>query len=155
MLIDFFTFFFPHYFCIVCYKKVYSIYIGSPQCNKGEVTDKPPLLPGDLGREEAKARFTSALLKAAPDFGDFVTKKSEERREEIERAKEEEEKRKEEEDRRAVREEEQQEEEKQRRAIQDALNKQTWGQFKCYAEQQCPGNPDQQVEHPSYLDLII
>ena len=27
---------------------------------------------------------------------------------------------------------------------QDALNKQTFGQFRSYAEQQCPGNPDQQ-----------
>lgn len=29
--------------------------------------------------------------------------------------------------------------------LQDALNKQTFGQFRSYAEQQCPGNPDQQA----------
>ena len=30
-----------------------------------------------------------------------------------------------------------------RRAIKDALNQQTYLQFKTYAEQQYPGNPDQ------------
>ena len=39
----------------------------------------------------------------------------------------------------------QREEEEQRRQIQDALNKQTFAQFKAYAEQQFPGNPDQQA----------
>ena len=38
-----------------------------------------------------------------------------------------------------IREEERLKEETQRRAIQDALNKQTFQQFKCYAEQQYPG----------------
>lgn len=35
-------------------------------------------------------------------------------------------------------------EETQRRQIQDALNQQTYYQFKVYAEQQYPGNPEQQ-----------
>lgn len=30
-----------------------------------------------------------------------------------------------------------------RRQIQDALNQQTYSQFKAYAEQQFPGNPEQ------------
>lgn len=34
--------------------------------------------------------------------------------------------------------------EEQRRRIQDALNRQTFSQFKAYAEQQYPGNPEQQ-----------
>ena len=38
-----------------------------------------------------------------------------------------------------IREEERLKEETQRRAIQDALNKQTFQPFKCYAEQQYPG----------------
>lgn len=33
--------------------------------------------------------------------------------------------------------------EEQKRRIQDALNRQTFGQFKAYAEQQYPGNPEQ------------
>ena len=36
-------------------------------------------------------------------------------------------------------------EEAQRRSIQDALNKQTFSQFRSYAEQQYPSNPDQQA----------
>ncbi|XP_004518383.1 Golgi resident protein GCP60 isoform X2 [Ceratitis capitata] len=36
-------------------------------------------------------------------------------------------------------------EEMQRRQLQDALNKQTFLQFKSYAEKQFPGNPDQQA----------
>lgn len=35
-------------------------------------------------------------------------------------------------------------EELQRQQIQDALNQQTYYQFKAYAEQQYPGNPEQQ-----------
>ncbi|KAF7991382.1 hypothetical protein HCN44_002944 [Aphidius gifuensis] len=41
-------------------------------------------------------------------------------------------------------EEEQQKREYQRRQIQEALNQQTYYQFKAYAEQQYPGNPEQQ-----------
>lgn len=35
--------------------------------------------------------------------------------------------------------------EEQRRQIQDALNIQTFSQFRAYAEQQYPSNPDQQA----------
>lgn len=41
-------------------------------------------------------------------------------------------------------EEERLKQEHQRRLIQDALNQQTYYQFKSYAEQQYPGNPEQQ-----------
>ncbi|TRY72719.1 hypothetical protein TCAL_00983, partial [Tigriopus californicus] len=40
---------------------------------------------------------------------------------------------------------ERQRQEDQRRQIQDALNKQTFTQFRAYAEQQYPNNPDQQA----------
>lgn len=100
---------------------------------------------GDLDREESKAQFVAKLLIAAPQFDDFIAVKTEERRLEEVRKAEEEKKSKEEAVAKAVREEERQVEEQQRRAIQDALNKQTFGQFRSYAEQQCPGNPDQQA----------
>lgn len=102
-------------------------------------------LLGDLTKEEAKARFTSTLLKAAPQFNDFIAAKREERIKEEKARAEELERSKEEEANRAAKEVERQQEELQRRAIQDALNKQTFGEFRCYAEQQCPGNPDQQA----------
>merc|ERR1719495_476047 len=91
------------------------------------------------------AQFVTKLLIAAPQFDDFIAVKTEERRLEEARKAEEEKKSKEEAVAKAVREEERQVEEQQRRAIQDALNKQTFGQFRSYAEQQCPGNPDQQA----------
>ena len=40
---------------------------------------------------------------------------------------------------------ERQRQEDQRRQIQDALNRQTFSQFRAYAEQQYPDNPDQQA----------
>lgn len=42
-------------------------------------------------------------------------------------------------------EEERNKEEQQRRQLQDALNQQTFHQFKAYAEKQYPGNPDEQA----------
>ena len=116
---------------------------------------------GDLDRDEAKAQFVAKLLIAAPQFDNFIAVKTEQRRLEEERKAEEEKKSKEEAVAKALREEERQVEEQQRRAIQveikksnvfhlttyfqDALNKQTFSQFRSYAEQQCPGNPDQQA----------
>lgn len=97
---------------------------------------------GDLAKEEAKTKFVDSLHKFAPNFTVFVADKeaAEEEKARIAREKvEEEEKSK-------IREEERVKEEGQRRAIQDALNKQTFSQFKCYAEQQYPGNPDQQAQ---------
>jgi len=94
---------------------------------------------GDLGREEARERFTEQLLELAPSFGDFLAAASVAKvdREEGERRK-----LVEEEEAAAVgraREEARQREEAQRRAVQDALNKQTYQQFRSYAEQQYPG----------------
>eukprot|EP00092_Neocalanus_flemingeri_P008406 GFUD01009062.1.p1 GENE.GFUD01009062.1~~GFUD01009062.1.p1 ORF type:complete len:446 (+),score=134.44 GFUD01009062.1:82-1419(+) len=100
---------------------------------------------GELGKEEAKSSFTSQLLKLAPGFQEFVVDQS---KAEIEKHIVEEKLQKEkiEEDiKTKAREEERLKEETQRRAIQDALNKQTFQQFKGYAEQQYPGNVDQQA----------
>ena len=41
--------------------------------------------------------------------------------------------------------EERQRQEEQRRQIQDALNRQSYEEFRAYAEQQYPDNPDQQA----------
>jgi len=98
-----------------------------------------------FSKEKAQKEFIDFLLKKAPGFQDFLKDKS------IVKAKRLEEeakalKIKEEEDAKSkIREEERLKEETQRRAIQDALNKQTFQQFKCYAEQQYPGNVDQQA----------
>jgi len=98
-----------------------------------------------FSKEKAQKEFIDFLLKKAPGFQDFLKDKS------INKAKRLEEeakalKIKEEEDAKSkIREEERLKEETQRRAIQDALNKQTFQQFKCYAEQQYPGNVDQQA----------
>ena len=40
---------------------------------------------------------------------------------------------------------ERQKQEEQRRQIQDALNRQSYEEFRAYAEQQYPDNPDQQA----------
>lgn len=100
---------------------------------------------GELSKEEAKSNFTSQLFKIAPGFKEFVAEQSkaeiEKQIEEVKLLKEKEE----EEVISKAREEERLKEETQRRAIQDALNKQTFQQFKGYAEQQYPGNVDQQA----------
>ncbi|XP_033208470.1 Golgi resident protein GCP60 [Belonocnema kinseyi] len=106
---------------------------------------------GDISREEAMEGFVVLLDKLCPLFKTVVEaqkrdveekqrlQKEEESRkvEEAKRLKElEEEKEKEEEERLK--------QENQRRQIQEALNQQTYHQFRAYAEQQYPGNPEQQ-----------
>ena len=94
---------------------------------------------GDISKEEAKEKFSSKLLDLAPGFKDFIVNASKEKEikeVEAERIKKETAL---EEEKKAIREEERIKEEAQRRSIQDALNKQTFEQFKSYAEQQYPG----------------
>ena len=76
---------------------------------------------GDLGQPEAKASLVAELLKAVPQFEEFVARKTEEKVKGERKRVEEEARSKEEEATREVREEEQQVEEKQRRAIQVGL----------------------------------
>jgi len=97
---------------------------------------------GELGKDEAKQKFIDNLYKLAPGFTEFVAEKEAVEKERIEEVR----RKEEEEVLRKSREGERIQEEKQRRAIQDALNKQTFSQFKGYAEQQYPGNPDQQAQ---------
>ncbi|XP_020278552.1 Golgi resident protein GCP60 [Pseudomyrmex gracilis] len=107
---------------------------------------------GDISKEQAMEGFIILLDKLCPLFRtvveaqkrDFEEKERVKKKEEIMRL-EEERKLKEQEEERKKQEEERLKEETQRRQIQDALNQQTYYQFKVYAEQQYPGNPEQQA----------
>ncbi|XP_063980301.1 Golgi resident protein GCP60 [Diachasmimorpha longicaudata] len=106
---------------------------------------------GDITREEAMEGFIILLDKLCPLFRTVVEAQKRNIEEQERRKKEEEIKRIEEEKRQRELEEEKKREEEelqkrehQRRQIQEALNQQTYHQFKAYAEQQYPGNPEQQ-----------
>ncbi|XP_076763218.1 Golgi resident protein GCP60 [Xylocopa sonorina] len=106
---------------------------------------------GDISKEQAMEGFIILLDKLCPVFRTVVEAQRRDIDEKL-RLKKEEEARKLEEERRLKEldkqrkkeEEARLKEELQRRQIQDALNQQTYYQFKMYAEQQYPGNPEQQ-----------
>ncbi|XP_077536985.1 Golgi resident protein GCP60 [Haemaphysalis longicornis] len=109
---------------------------------------------GDTDRETAMKKFIELLNLRCPLFRPFVEahKADMEEKERKRKEEEEERRREEEEERERQRLEEEvsrQEQERlkqleQKRLIQEALNRQTYHQFKAYAEQQFPGNPEQQ-----------
>ncbi|CAL7939580.1 unnamed protein product [Xylocopa violacea] len=106
---------------------------------------------GDIPKDQAMEGFINLLDKLCPLFRTVVEAQRMDIDEKL-RLKKEEEARKLEEERRLKEldkqrkkeEEARLKEELQRRQIQDALNQQTYYQFKMYAEQQYPGNPEQQ-----------
>lgn len=106
---------------------------------------------GDISKEQAMGGFIVLLDKLCPLFRTVVEAQKRDIEEKL-RLKKEEEARKLEEERRLKELDEQKKKEEearlkeeiQRRQIQDALNQQTYYQFKMYAEQQYPGNPEQQ-----------
>ncbi|XP_060814009.1 Golgi resident protein GCP60 [Bombus pascuorum] len=106
---------------------------------------------GDISKEQAMEGFIVLLDKLCPLFRTVVEAQRRDIEEKL-RLKREEEARKVEEERRLKELDEQRKKEEearlkeeiQRRQIQDALNQQTFYQFKMYAEQQYPGNPEQQ-----------
>ncbi|XP_034180470.1 Golgi resident protein GCP60 [Osmia lignaria lignaria] len=106
---------------------------------------------GDISKEQAMEGFIVLLDKLCPLFRTVVEAQRRDNEEKL-RLKKEEEARKLEEERRLKELDEQKKKEEearlkeeiQRRQIQDALNQQTYYQFKVYAEQQYPGNPEQQ-----------
>ncbi|XP_043251285.1 Golgi resident protein GCP60 [Colletes gigas] len=106
---------------------------------------------GDISKEQAMEGFIVLLDKLCPLFRTVVEAQKRDIEEKL-RLKKEEEAKKLEEERRLKEIEEQKKkdeetrlkDELQRRQIQDALNQQTYYQFKMYAEQQYPGNPEQQ-----------
>lgn len=106
---------------------------------------------GDMGQEEAMKSFVDLLDSLCHLFKPFIEahKRDGEERERLAQEQEEREKKLEEERRlqaeqERLKEEEALQQEAQRRKIQEALNQQTFAQFKSYAEQQFPGNPEQQ-----------
>lgn len=106
---------------------------------------------GDLSRDQAMEGFIILLDKLCPLFKTFVEAQKRDIEEKARLQKEEqlqkieEEKRfKELEEKKKKEEESKLQEENERRQIQDALNQQTYYQFKSYAEQQYPGNPELQ-----------
>ena len=94
---------------------------------------------GDLSKEDAREQYSSRMLELAQGFKAYIIEAS--RAKELKLAEEERAatERAEEEVRTQALNAERVKEETQRRAIQDALNKQTFQQFRSYAEQQYPG----------------
>ena len=94
---------------------------------------------GDISRGEASSRFSSKLLDLAPGFRDYIICESKRKSDQEEADERERATKAEEEIKSKLKEEQRIKEETQRRQIQDALNRQTFEQFKSYAEQQYPG----------------
>ncbi|KAH8303344.1 hypothetical protein KR059_007858 [Drosophila kikkawai] len=106
-------------------------------------------LLGDITREQAMEGFVDLLDTMCSAFRPYIEAVRQDRdetlRKDLRRMEAEKEARERQE--RAQQEllEEGYKEELQRRQLQDALNKQTYQQFKLYAEKQFPGNPEQQA----------
>lgn len=107
---------------------------------------------GSLTRPQAQDGFLELLDRLCPMFKPYVEAIKQDRSEkrrvaaEAERRTNEQhehERRRSEEQRRV--EDQRTREEQQRRQLQDALNQQTFEQFRAYAEKQYPGNPDEQA----------
>ncbi|RXG52851.1 Golgi resident protein GCP60 [Armadillidium vulgare] len=107
---------------------------------------------GNITKEAAITRFIERLNNLTPTFKPYLEAVVADRLEKERLKKEEEEKKQmeeklklEEEEQRKREEEEMLRQEETKRQIQEALNQQTFEQFKLYAEQQFPGNPEQQA----------
>ncbi|XP_046635596.1 Golgi resident protein GCP60-like isoform X1 [Daphnia pulicaria] len=107
---------------------------------------------GDIGRESAMLSFVEILNSACPLFHACVEAhkkeiemKAEKEKEDLEFQLKEVERLKIEAEEDAKREIQMKEQEEKRKQIKEALNLQTYDQFKTYAEQQYPENPDQQA----------
>jgi len=106
---------------------------------------------GQLSKDQARAGFVELLSRRCPLFSTFVEAHRRERDEQKRREKEvmskklveEEEQRQKEEEERIILEQMQQQE-AIKRQIQQALNEQTYDQFRKYANQQYPGDPEKQ-----------
>ncbi|XP_070490303.1 Golgi resident protein GCP60 [Chironomus tepperi] len=109
-------------------------------------------LLGDMTKLQSMEGFIDLLDRLCPSFKPYIEaikqdREEKKRIEEVENAKKKElmeAQQKREEEQRLL-ENEIHREEIQRRKLQDALNEQTFYQFKEYAEKQFPGNPDQQA----------
>lgn len=107
---------------------------------------------GNISKSQAMEGFIDSLDRLCPSFRTYIEAIKKDK-EEKERAAHEEEQRQQAErelerqreiDRKQL-EEQRSREEMQKRKLQDALNQQTYLQFRAYAEKQYPGNPEQQA----------
>ncbi|KAL1505477.1 hypothetical protein ABEB36_005041 [Hypothenemus hampei] len=105
---------------------------------------------GNLSKDQARAGFIELLSRRCPVFSTYIEAHRRER-DEQRQAKEEASKRLAEEAEKLKKEEEErmkfdqmQQEEAAKRQIQHALNEQTYEQFRAYASQQYPGDPEKQ-----------
>ncbi|EFA02230.1 Golgi resident protein GCP60 [Tribolium castaneum] len=106
---------------------------------------------GKLSTDQARAGFVELLSRRCPLFSAYVEAHRREKKEQERKAKEEEKRRLIEEEEKQKKEEEAKliqeqltKEEAIKRQIQQALNEQTFDQFRKYAEQQFPGDPEKQ-----------
>ncbi|XP_071441051.1 Golgi resident protein GCP60 isoform X1 [Hetaerina americana] len=107
---------------------------------------------GDMPKVEAMINFLDLLVNLCNLFKPFIAahvqdikEKERKMKEDLEKKREFEEEKRLIEETKAKEEEEKMKQEQQRRQIQEALNQQTYHHFKAYAEQQFPGNPEQQA----------
>lgn len=107
---------------------------------------------GDISKAQAMEGFIELLDRLCPLFRPFIEAIKKDREEKIRQAKEEEFRQAERLEQEKIRQEENKRQEiernrdeQQKRQLQDALNQQTYLQFKAYAEKQFPGNPEQQA----------
>lgn len=107
---------------------------------------------GDISKGQAMEGFIALLDRLCPLFKPYIEAIKKDREEKNRLALEEEKRQKELKEQEKVKFEEQKQvenernrEEQQKRQLQDALNQQTYHQFKAYAEKQFPGNPEQQA----------
>uniref|UniRef100_A0A6P7G0J9 Golgi resident protein GCP60 n=1 Tax=Diabrotica virgifera virgifera TaxID=50390 RepID=A0A6P7G0J9_DIAVI len=106
---------------------------------------------GQLSADQARAGFVELLSRKCPLFSTYIEAHRREKKEQERRAHQEEERQKVEEEERLkkleeekVLQEEMWRQEAIKRQIQLALNQQTYEQFRKYAEQQYPGDPEKQ-----------
>lgn len=100
---------------------------------------------GDMAKEEAKLEFIREFTRIVPSFSQYQADQVAAAEQQSAQSLEAEQETKLMEERARETQLEKQSEEIQRRNIQDVLNKQTFEQFKSYAEQQYPDSPDQQA----------
>ncbi|XP_055637947.1 Golgi resident protein GCP60 [Toxorhynchites rutilus septentrionalis] len=107
---------------------------------------------GTITKLQAMEGFIDLLDRLCPLFKPYVEAIKKDREEKIRQAQLEEARRREQQEKEKETlaelkrmEDERNREEMQRRQLQDALNQQTYHQFKDYAEKQFPGNPEQQA----------
>ena len=102
-------------------------------------------LLGEMPKDDAMSEFIDAVYNAMPHLKPYLEAVKKETEETLEKERVESEKAAEEAKIAQEADVERQRQEEQRRQIQDALNRQSYDEFRSYAMQQYPDNPDQQA----------